>query len=165
CNRLLKGQVSARFVPLALLIKSIFVLDIYLATHRLVTGSAGLENISQFLAHPLSWRVLVDLSVLSIARGFFAVPLYALMQKRSHAAHRARVIAASNVINAFFMVVGSISAIFAIRLGCSVPQILLIFGALNFPVGLYTCYLMPIETIGRLAFLVPGSVSRRRDMK
>ena len=37
--------------------------------------------------------------------GFFIVPLYAMMQSRSAAAHRARVIAANNILNALFMVV------------------------------------------------------------
>jgi acyl-[acyl-carrier-protein]-phospholipid O-acyltransferase/long-chain-fatty-acid--[acyl-carrier-protein] ligase len=161
CSQLLKGQVSARFVPLALLVKSIFVLDLYLATRHIVAGGA-LDDIPQFLAHPLDWRVLIDLTVLSIAGGFFVVPLRALMQKHSHAAHRARVIAASNIIKAFFMVVGSIATILLIRLGFRVPQIFLIFGALNFLVCLYTCYLMPMETIGRLAFLVSSAGSRRK---
>jgi hypothetical protein len=163
-NRLLKGQVSARFVPVALLVKSAFVLELYLATRHSVAGSA-LSNIPQFLARPLAWRVLIDLSMLSIAGGFFAVPLYALMQKHSSAAHRARVIAASNIINAFFMVAGAISAIVLIRLGFSVPQILLLFGAINFLLSLYAFYLLRVEAIGVLAFLVSGAVSRRKDIK
>jgi hypothetical protein len=41
--------------------------------------------------------------------GFFIVPLYA-MQSRSAAAHRARVIAANNIMNALFMVAGALAA-------------------------------------------------------
>ncbi len=50
-------------------------------------------------------------TLLGISGGFYIVPLYAMMQAYSPRLHRARVVAANNILNAIFMVS---SAIFSI---------------------------------------------------
>ena len=50
-------------------------------------------------------------TLLGISGGFYIVPLYAMMQAYSPCSHRARVVAANNIMNAVFMVS---SAIFSI---------------------------------------------------
>jgi hypothetical protein len=59
--------------------------------------------------------VLFDLMMLGVFGGFFIVPLYALVQLRSAPEHRARIIAANNILNALFMVVGALGAAAARR--------------------------------------------------
>ncbi len=51
------------------------------------------------------------ITLLGISGGFYIVPLYAMMQAYSPRSHRARVVAANNILNAVFMVS---SAIFSI---------------------------------------------------
>ena len=80
------------------------------------TASAGrpslaeLATVSAFLRSPGSWRILVDLVGVAMAGGLFTVPLYAILQHESEPAHRARVIAANNIINALAMSVGAVAA-------------------------------------------------------
>ncbi len=57
------------------------------------------------------YHVMCAVTLLGISGGFYIVPLYAMMQAYSPRSHRARVVAANNILNAVFMVS---SAIFSI---------------------------------------------------
>ncbi len=61
-------------------------------------------------AQPAHWRVMADLALLAFSAGFYSVPMYALIQLRAQPSHRARIIAANNILNALFMVVSSLLA-------------------------------------------------------
>jgi len=136
CTRLLKGQISMRYVPVAAIVMTAFILDLYLATRDLSAHGEPLLNIPAFLSRPVAWRVLIDLLMLAIASGFYIVPPNTLLQVRSEPSHRARVIAANNVVNAAFMVGGSVLAVLLIARHFTVPEIFLTFGILNLLVGL-----------------------------
>jgi hypothetical protein len=56
------------------------------------------------------WRVMLDLALLSLFAGLYSVPMYALIQMRSQPTHRARIIAANNILNALFMIASSVIA-------------------------------------------------------
>ena len=109
-----------------------------------------LLDLSTFLAHPLAWHVLIDLLLLSMASGFFVVPLNTLIQARSEPSYRARIIAANNILNALFMVAGAIIAAVLIKLGLSVPEIFLVFGVLNLLAALYSFRLLPETAVKEL---------------
>jgi acyl-[acyl-carrier-protein]-phospholipid O-acyltransferase / long-chain-fatty-acid--[acyl-carrier-protein] ligase len=149
CNKLLQGEISVRYVPAGALGVTLFTVDLYFASGHLGGGAEGALGIGAFLAHPAAWRVLVDLLLISIASGFYIVPLYTLMQDRSEPSHRSRVIAANNIINAVFMVAGSVATVGLIAVGFSVQLIFLTLGILNFGVAVYICRLLPDETIKR----------------
>lgn len=111
CGRLQQGRIDARLVPWGALGMALFALDLVLAGAKATPGPT-LVGVGAFLAVPAHWRIVGDLFALALSGGVFVVPLYALMQARSEAHHRARVIAANNVVNALFMVaVGGASAL------------------------------------------------------
>jgi acyl-[acyl-carrier-protein]-phospholipid O-acyltransferase/long-chain-fatty-acid--[acyl-carrier-protein] ligase len=143
CNRLLKGEISARYVPVGALGVTLFTIDLYFASGRLLADGHGLLGLGEFLVHPAAWRVLADLLLIAISSGLYIVPLYTILQDRSEPSHRSRVIAANNIINALFMVVSAIGTIVLVKLHFSVPEIFLILGILNFFVALYICRLLP----------------------
>ena len=143
CSRLLKGEISARYVPLGALGVTLFTVDLYFASAPFAGSVQGALGLPQFLALPAAWRVLADLLLLSISSGFYIVPLYTIMQERSEPSHRSRVIAANNIINAVFMVAGSLITVALIAVHLSVPAIFLTMGALNFLVAIYICKLLP----------------------
>lgn len=78
-ERLLHGEVSARFVPLAGCAMGLFAIDLHFASAGRVSGGA-VATIATFLAQAGSWRILFDLVALAMAGGLFTVPLYALLQ-------------------------------------------------------------------------------------
>ena len=94
-----------------------------------------------FLAQPGSLRVLLDLLLIGVFGGLYCVPLYALMQTRSAASHRSRVIAANNIVNALFMVVAALLAITLLSAGWSIPQLFLLTALLN---GLVAAYIYTV---------------------
>lgn len=151
CNKLLKGKIDGRLVPHGAFGMSIaifaFVIFSYLYEAERITyfnqiGLIPLDENSiltflEFFAVGLSsFGIIISLLLLSIFSGIYIVPLYAIMQHRSHANHVSRVIAANNVINALFMVGASVIALILFSLGFTVTNILLTVGLANIPVFL-----------------------------
>ncbi len=157
CNRLLKGEVSAKYVPLAALALTVFSIDLYFASRNGATRAVttGLVDYAAFLAKPHNWRILFDLLMLAFSGGLYGVPLYALIQEHSDPHHVSRNIAANNIVNALFMVLSSILAGLMLGAGYTVPQLFLTIGILNGFVAAYICKLLPEEVvkgIGRQLF-------------
>jgi len=131
CSRLLKGAVSLRLVPVGALGISVFTIDLFFACGASGAPAGRLMTLGEFLAAPADWRVLVDLLLVAVAGGLYTVPLYAVLQLRSAAAERSRVIAGANIVNALFMVAGALAAIVLLAVGASVPGVLLAVGVAN----------------------------------
>jgi len=151
CNSLLKGEISARYVPVAALGITLFLGDLWLASPDPRAFTEPAIVIAAFLAEPGTWRVIVDLLGVTVCGGIFSVPLYAIMQARSDAAERSRIIAGNNILNAAFMVVGSLIASAILLLGYTVPDIFLVLAIVNFGVAMYICKLLP-ETVIKAVF-------------
>jgi 1-acyl-sn-glycerol-3-phosphate acyltransferase len=80
--------------------------------------------------------------------------MYALIQLRSPASHRARIIAANNILNALFMIASSVLAGALLALGASVPQIFLAVGIANIVVAGYIFLLVPEYLLRFIAWIV-----------
>ncbi|KKB65040.1 2-acyl-glycerophospho-ethanolamine acyltransferase [Robbsia andropogonis] len=149
CDRLLRGEVQATYVPLAALGLTLFGIDLYFASQHATAVVAtaatteSLQSLRTFLSVPANWRVLFDLGGMAICGGIYIVPLYAIMQHRSQPAHRARVIASNNVMNALFMVVSALLTIVMLALHFTIPEIFLSVAVANGAVALYICRLLP----------------------
>ena len=142
-NRLLGGEVSARYVPASALALAASLIDLWWTTRSCAVTAPG-AGTAAFLDQPGSWHVLVDLASIALAGGLFVVPLYAILQVRSAAGKRSRIIAANNVVNALVTVVlvAVVSALLAGGVG--VPSVL---GASGFAtLALISCWLLP-ETV------------------
>jgi acyl-[acyl-carrier-protein]-phospholipid O-acyltransferase/long-chain-fatty-acid--[acyl-carrier-protein] ligase len=144
-NKLLGGEVSARYVPASALALAAFMIDLWLSTSSFRPAVEG-ASVVQFLATAGSWRILFDLAGIAFAGGMFIVPLYAILQTDSPAAERSRTIAANNIVNALVTVVmvGMLAAL--LGAGVTVPGIVAILGFATLAVALVSCWLLP-ETI------------------
>ena len=71
------------------------------------------------------------------------MPLYALLQAATEREHRARAIAANNVINAAAMVISSVAVIALIAIGVSVPALFLLTGAATLAVAAQFWRMLP----------------------
>src|SRR4029077_7127536 len=130
CDRLSRGMVEIGLVPFGSIGMTLFGVDLYFAAQGLPL--AQMQTVAQFLAHPRHWRVVVDLFLLSACAGLYSVPLYALIQTRCAPTHRARIIAANNIVNALFMIVAAVYAIVLLDVvKLSVSQLLLSAALLN----------------------------------
>lgn len=146
CNRLVKGEVTAKFVPIASLGMTIFTIDLYFASANIsapaINVLGGFFGATDFLSVAKNWRVLVDLLFIAICGGIYIVPLYTIMQKESDPAERSRAVAANNIINSLFMVVSALGCLALITYGFSLPEIFLIIGILNLGMAIYVCKLL-----------------------
>jgi hypothetical protein len=116
-------------VPIGALGMSAFAVDLYIAVRGL--PPSALMDASAFVAHLAHWRVMADLLCMSLFTGLFSVPLYALIQQRSPAGFRARIIAANNILNAVFMVASALIAAALLGAGLTVPEVFLLTGLAN----------------------------------
>ena len=146
CNKLLAGEVSAKFVPLAAIGMSVFCIDLYFASVRM-SPDTELLNALAFPAQPGGLRVLFDLAMVSIFGGIYIVPLYTILQNWSDPAHRSRTIASNNVMNAAFLVLSALATIAMLSMGFTIPQIFLCAALGNTVVAIYICRLLPEETV------------------
>ncbi|MCW5610673.1 MAG: MFS transporter [Rubrivivax sp.] len=159
CESLSRRHVEIGLVPLGALGMSLFAFDLYLAT-RALPPVQGAQTLAAFVAQPAHWRVIVDLALLSLSAGVYSVPMYALIQLRSPPTHRARIIAANNILNALFMVVSALMTGALLAAGFSIPQVFLTLAVLNTIVGFYIFLLVPEYLLRFVAFLLTRVIYR-----
>jgi acyl-[acyl-carrier-protein]-phospholipid O-acyltransferase/long-chain-fatty-acid--[acyl-carrier-protein] ligase len=142
CNRLLGGRLGVRYVPWGALGLGLFSIDLWLASPSAV-AAGGLATLGAFSGDPTHWRILADLFGIAASGGIFVVPLYTLLQTATERAHRARAIAANNIVNAAAMVIASAAAMALIAAGVSIPELFLITGALTLAVAGWFWRILP----------------------
>jgi 1-acyl-sn-glycerol-3-phosphate acyltransferase len=141
CERLSGGQVEIGLVPFGAMGLTLFGIDMYFASPVAPVMYAGLGN---FLSQPANWRIVFDLLMIGIFSGFYIVPLYALVQQRTPAGHRSRVIAGNNILNSLFMVVSAVIAMILLgSVGFSIPELFLFTAILNLVVAIYIFSIVP----------------------
>ncbi|MFZ0220016.1 MAG: acyl-[ACP]--phospholipid O-acyltransferase [Candidatus Aquirickettsiella sp.] len=143
CNRLLKQRISMKWIPISLWLMSIFMIDLYFASNHASYNSKNFTNFSNFFNSITHWRICLDLLGLSVSGGIYAVPLYTLIQTDTATEHRARTIAANNIINSLFIVISSIIIVFLLKIDLSVIQIFLLLGIINVGLAIYATRLIP----------------------
>jgi len=160
CEKLSHRQVEIGLVPLGALGMTVFAVDLYFASRALPAPVGGIYTLGSFLAQPAHWRAMGDLLLLSLCAGLYSVPMYALIQLRSAPTHRARIIAANNIMNALFMIASALIAGALLKSGFSIPQIFLIVGLANAVVAGYIFLLMPEYLLRFIAWVLTRIVYR-----
>ena len=108
-----------------------------------------LTTLLAFLDDPLHWRILADLFGIAASGGVFVVPLYALLQAMTEREHRARAIAANNIVNAAAMVLSSAVTMALIAVGVSIPGLFLLTGIATVGVAVRFWPMLPGLTVAR----------------
>jgi len=160
CERLSGHKVEIGLVPLGSIGLTVFGIDLYFAAPGVAEGIA--LGAKEFIAQVGNHRVLWDLLLIGVFGGFYIVPLYALIQTRSEASHRSRIIAGNNILNAAFMVVAALLAIAFLKAGLSIPQLLLVTALMNAAVAVFIYSLVPEFLMRFLVWLLIHSLYRVR---
>ncbi|BCF87964.1 MULTISPECIES: MFS transporter [Paraburkholderia] len=161
CERLSKKRIEIGLVPLGSIGISVFAIDLFFASHAL-PGVTHLLTVGEFMAMHAHWRVLADLFLLAMFGGFYSVPLYALIQSRSQPSHRARIIAANNILNSLFMIVSALMAVALTSAGVGIPGLFLVTALLNVVVAIYIYSLVPEFLLRFVAWLMVHTFYRMR---
>ncbi len=110
-NRLLKGDVSARYAPASVIAMAIFVVLLHAVVVNWTGPTDGqLYSLATFLDHDGAWSLLFVLAGVAIFGGMFVVPLYAFLTTTVDISETARTVAANNVVNSGCMVLGALMA-------------------------------------------------------
>lgn len=160
CERMSGHRIELGLVPFGSIGLSLFAMDLYFAEPTAVAEPAA--TIGEFLGRPGSVRIWFDLVMIGAFGGFYSVPLYALIQKRSKRQHLSRIIAANNIINSFLMVGAAALSMILLNSGFSIPELFLIIAILNALVAVYIYSLLPEFLMRFLAWLVVSVVYRLR---
>jgi 1-acyl-sn-glycerol-3-phosphate acyltransferase len=163
CEKLSFEQIELGLVPLGALGLSLFLAWLGVVMGP-VAAHVGALGVAEFLSSSRGVAATLGILLLAVSGGVFTVPLYTLLQGRSEPSTRARVVAANNVLNAVFMVVGSAALALLSGLGVSTPQMLLILAAVNVAVAVYTYSVVP-EFMFRLICWVLAHVIYRLQIR
>ncbi len=106
---------------------SLFTADLAWTSLRMGTA----PGVRSLFSHWAGWHFCADLGLLAICGGMFSVPFYVLLQEKSPATHRARMIGANNVVNAIATVAAGGLAALAYAFGMGAPAVLFITAGLN----------------------------------
>jgi MFS family permease len=141
CEKLSRGCIEPGLVPIGALGICLAGVDLHFS--EIVNGTGGLQDAAAFLGAAANWRVIADLTLIGLFGGVYIVPLYAMVQSRSAPAHRARIIAANNVLNALFMVVSALLVIGLVQLGFTPQDVFLMTGLATAAVAVALCLALP----------------------
>jgi len=158
CETLGRRQVEIGLVPLGAIGMSVFAVDLYFASRGLPPSAP--QTVAVFVAQPASWRVMADLGLMALFAGLYSVPMYALIQLRSPATHRARIIAANNILNALFMIASAMLAGAMLAAGFTIPQVFLATGIANAVVAAWIFLLVPEYLLRFVAWVLSHLVYR-----
>ncbi|MDH5350905.1 MAG: MFS transporter [Betaproteobacteria bacterium] len=158
CERLSGKKVEIGLVPFGSIGLTVFGIDLWLAAQGHAPHAP--QTLAEFARDASHWRMLADLFLLGLFGGFYIVPLYALVQTRSDPAHRSRIIAGNNILNAAFIVAAAAIAIGLFAAGLTIPQLILVTALLNAAVAVYIYLLVPEFLMRFLVWMLVHSVYR-----
>jgi hypothetical protein len=130
-NRLLRGEVAARYAPLSVIIMGGFVLCFHIVCRIWEPAAAGeLLSLRDFLYHEDALLLIGALLGIAVSGGMFVVPLYAFLTTTVPKSEAARTVAANNIVNSGSMVIGSLVAVGLSAADVQVADQLLLVAAL-----------------------------------
>lgn len=134
CHRLSRGVVEPGIVPIGALGLSLFAFDLSFTSLSFQQIHGALVSItpSQFLDLSGGLHILADLTLIGLFGGLFIVPLNSMLQQRTASGKRARVLSVNAIMNAAFMVGGSLLGIvFLSLLQWSIVEFFIAVASLN----------------------------------
>lgn len=150
CQSLLKGEISSKFVPISSILLTVFLGDLAFASLH-IDRAVDVQTLGSFLTTFTGWRISFDLVMLALCGGIYMVPLNAMLQTFADEKIRSRVIATNNIVNALFMVAGSVVCIVLLHIGIGIAGIFVVMAVANAFVTLYICGLLPEHLVRSFA--------------
>jgi len=138
---------------------AVFAIDLGVATF-LAAPAANPMGVSAMFSSVRGLHVAIDLAGLAIGGGLFIVPAFTAVQVWAGADRRARVVAAVNVLNAAFMVVGTLAFGAAQSVGVRTPTLFLLIGAGNVLAAFLIARTMPASALRDFLSIVFRAIYR-----
>ena len=139
-------KIGQEEIDLGLVVIGAFMMSIFLFALAMISPvpfQGELLTINEIITSWQGIHIIVAMTLFALAAGFYSVPLYTYMQVFSADGERSQIVAANNIINAFFMVTASIILMIFFSFKVSIPTIFLIFGVVNLILAYLTYKLIP----------------------
>ncbi len=133
-DQLLKGEITAKLAPWALLGISIFTVGMVLTTPP--PQHIGLLDSAAFFEKTSHWPMIFCMLMVAVSGGIYIVPLYTMMQTLCVSTHRSRVIAAANLFDSLFMTIAAVICIVMLKFRFSITDLFMLLAAANLVVYL-----------------------------
>jgi len=154
-DKLLKGRVEATYVPLASLGISLFSMVLSQTDiPATVLKDGEMRNFNDFFYDFNAPLIFTSLFFVAFCGGLFVVPLNALIQHKTNVEHRARIMAASAIVDAAFMVASSLLCLLILKLGFGVEYIFFLLSIASIFAAVYICNLLPAQLMKTLLQLI-----------
>jgi acyl-[acyl-carrier-protein]-phospholipid O-acyltransferase/long-chain-fatty-acid--[acyl-carrier-protein] ligase len=137
-----RGRIVLRTTLAGAVLLALFALDLGIVL-VLFDTPAQPQDALEALTGPLGLSVAIDLFGLATAGGLYIVPVFAAVQAWAGADHRARTIAAVNVLNAAFMTGATVIVAILQHFGVTLPMLFLGLGVLSLGVAFLIWRTMP----------------------
>lgn len=128
CDTLLKGEISAKFMPYAAMGLSGFTFLLIIVTPP---SHVPLLDAWTFMQIPQDWLVMGCMMMVALSGGIYIVPLYAMLQANTPSRYRSRIMAASNMSDACFMTTAALVSAVLLSLGFVILDLFKIIATLN----------------------------------
>jgi acyl-[acyl-carrier-protein]-phospholipid O-acyltransferase / long-chain-fatty-acid--[acyl-carrier-protein] ligase len=142
-----RGRILLWPTPVGAVILGLCALDLGWANDG-IEPAAAMAGIGTVLGSLRGLRSLIDLSGIAIGGGLFIVPAFAAVQAWAGVDRRARVVAAVNVLNAAFMVSGSVAVSLLQKAGVGTPALFMALGGANLVVAALVARTIPAHGNG-----------------
>ena len=150
---LLNGRTLLLPTPIAAVLMAAFSLDLGVALLRAAPHVPPL-GAGDFFRTVAAWHIGFDLLGLAVAGGLFIVPAFAAVQAWAKPDHRARVVAAVNVLSAFFMVAGAVAVGLLQAAGLAMGAIFLLLAASSLAAAAWSLLTIPTNPLRDFAALL-----------
>jgi len=117
CRRIGGTEINLKMVPVGAIGLTVFAFYLAVSLAFVPERTGDMLGLKEVFSQGWSYyHVMLAVTLLGISGGFYIVPLYAMMQAFSPQSHRARVVAANNILNAVFMVSSAIFSIIVLSI-------------------------------------------------
>lgn len=140
CDRLFKGEITTKHIPLLALLMIPFLFDISTFNGPLASKITPLLS---FLMSFQGLRLTIDILSLAFIGGLFIVPLYTYIQSQVQPRQRSQIIAFNNILNAGFMVFASFASFCLLSLNFSIPMLIFLCALGQIGITFYVLRILP----------------------
>ena len=164
CSKWSNNRVEIGIVPFGAIGMTVFALMIGFAD---VPASEETRSAMGMLSSWGTLKVLLALLGLATCGGLFIVPLYSHLQVNTPDEYRSRNIAASNIMDALFLILSAVFAIFCFSIGVSIQNLFVIVALMNIAIALFIFLRAPEFILRMGAWLLVHSLYRigKQDLK
>jgi MFS family permease len=154
-ERLGRGVVSVNLPPLGALGLAVLAVELWFATpSQPFLAAPALIDRAGFFATATGWRIFADFILLAAFAGIYVTPLNAVLQAEAPDQRRARFIAASNMVDATFIIASALLVTVLLWFGLKAAEILVLVTLSGLPMSFAVARYAPATRMGKVVLML-----------